>query len=58
MATAKIQTVKGVRVEIFSYLAQKNTTRPKEAIAYAIKISKEQYMKCVVAQWFADLDRH
>lgn len=30
----------------------------KRAIAYAIKISKEQYMKCVVAQWFADLDRH
>lgn len=30
----------------------------EEAIIYAIKISKEQFMKCVVAQWFADLDRH
>lgn len=30
----------------------------KDAIAYAIKISKEQSMKCVVAQWFADLDLH
>ena len=30
----------------------------EEAITYAIKISKEQSMKCVVAQWFADLDRH
>lgn len=29
----------------------------EEAIANAIKISKEQFMKCVVAQWFADLDR-
>lgn len=30
----------------------------EEAITNAIKISKEQSMKCVVAQWFADLDRH
>lgn len=30
----------------------------EEAITNAIKISKEQFMKCVVAQWFADLDRH
>lgn len=30
----------------------------EKAITYAIKISKEQSMKCVVAQWFADLDRH
>lgn len=30
----------------------------EKAITYAIKISKEQFMKCVVAQWFADLDRH
>ncbi len=30
----------------------------EEAITYAIKISKEQFMKCVAAQWFADLDRH
>lgn len=30
----------------------------EEAITYAIKISKVQFMKCVVAQWFADLDRH
>lgn len=30
----------------------------EEAITYAVKISKEQFMKCVVAQWFADLDRH
>ena len=30
----------------------------EEAIANAKKISKEQFMKCVVAQWFADLDRH
>ena len=28
MATAKIQTVKGVRVEIFSRTLRKNTTRP------------------------------
>jgi hypothetical protein len=28
MATAKIQTVKGLRVEIFSRTLQKNTTRP------------------------------
>ena len=28
MATAKIQTVKGLRVEIFSRPLQKNTTRP------------------------------
>lgn len=30
----------------------------EEAITTAIKISKEQFAKCVVAQWFADLDRH
>lgn len=30
----------------------------EEAITYAIKISEEQSMKCVVAQLFADLDRH
>lgn len=30
----------------------------EEAIAYAVKISKDQSMKCVVAQWFAYLDRH
>lgn len=30
----------------------------EEAIAYAIKVSNEQAMKCVVAQWFADLDRY
>ena len=29
----------------------------EEAITNAIKISKEQFIKCVVAQWFADLDR-
>ncbi len=28
MATAKIQTVKGLRVEIFSRTLRKNTTRP------------------------------
>ena len=28
MATAKIQTVKGLRVEIFSRALRKNTTRP------------------------------
>ena len=28
MATAKIQTVKGLRVEIFSRPLRKNTTRP------------------------------
>ncbi|RKJ43629.1 hypothetical protein D7X98_15495 [bacterium 1XD8-76] len=28
MATAKIQTVKGLRVEIFSRSLRKNTTRP------------------------------
>jgi hypothetical protein len=28
MATAKIQTVKGLRVEIFSRPVRKNTTRP------------------------------
>ena len=28
MATAKIQTVKGLRVEIFCALCKKNTTRP------------------------------
>lgn len=28
------------------------------AIQYAILLSKKQNIKCIVAQWFADIDRH
>lgn len=30
----------------------------EEAVQYAIRISAEQSMTCIVAQWFADLDRY
>lgn len=31
---------------------------PEYAVKYAKEISKENPMKCIVAQWFADIDRH
>lgn len=31
---------------------------PEYAVKYAKEISKEKPMKCIVAQWFADIDRH
>jgi hypothetical protein len=31
---------------------------PDLAIQYAIEISNNKNMKCIVAQWYADIDRH
>lgn len=31
---------------------------PDAAIQHSKELSKEQKMKCIVAQWFADIDRH
>lgn len=31
---------------------------PEYAVKYAIEISKENPMKCIVAQWFAEIDRY
>lgn len=31
---------------------------PELAIQYAIDISIDKSMKCIIAQWFADIDRH
>ncbi len=50
MATAKIQTVKGLRVEIFSRPLRKNTTRPLTFWIVETEIERELFSegKCII----------
>lgn len=39
-------------------LQQRLFDSPELAIQFAINISSNMHMKCIIAQWFADIDRH
>ena len=58
MATAKIQTVKGLRVEIFSRPVRKNTTRPLTVWIGGTEIERGLFsvMRCAILRCINQLN--